>query len=125
MYKTVAEHKKRLIALSGDTHFSSAHNLVDNSGQLIGVEFGTTSVTSPSFWDNVKINKIELENKQLDFNDHMQFLHLRNRGYLLVEIDREKTEGKWHLIDDVKTKNYKTWVEKTLSLVGNGKDGLI
>ena len=125
LYKTVAEHKKRLIALYGDTHFSSAHNLVDKSGQLIGVEFGTTSVTSPSFWDNVKINKIELENKQLDFNDHMQFLHLRNRGYLLVEIDREKTEGKWHLIDDVKTKNYKTWVEKTLSLVGNGKDGLI
>jgi alkaline phosphatase D len=125
LYKTVAEHKKKLITLSGDTHFSSAHNLVDKSGQLIGVEFGTTSVTSPSFWDNVKINKIELENKQLDFNDHMQFLHLRNRGYLLVEIDREKTQGKWHLIDDVKTENYKTWVEKTLILERNGKDGLI
>jgi len=125
LYKTVAEHKKKLIALSGDTHFSSAHNLVDKSGQLIGVEFGTTSVTSPSFWDNVKINKIELEKKQLDFNDHMQFLHLRNRGYLLVEIDREKTLGKWHLIDDVKTKNYTTWLEKTLILERNRKDGLV
>ena len=125
LYKTIAEHKKKLIALSGDTHFSTAHNLVDKSSQLIGVEFGTTSVTSPSFWDNVKINKIELEKEQLDFNVDMQFLHLRNRGYLLVEIDREKTAGKWHLIDDVKTKNYKTWLEKTLILERNCKDGLV
>ena len=125
LYKTVAEHKKKLITLSGDTHFSSAHNLVDESGQLIGAEFGTTSVTSPSFWDNVKINKIELERKQLDFNQGIQFLHLRNRGYLLVEIDQEKTVGKWHLIDDVKTENYKTWLEKTLILEASKKNGLI
>ena len=125
LYKTIAEHKKNLITLSGDTHFSSAHNLVDESGQLIGAEFGTTSVTSPSFWDNVKINKIELEKRQLDFNEGMQFLHLRNRGYLVVEIDQEKTAGKWHLIDDVKTENYKTWLEKTLTLERNKKDGLI
>jgi len=125
LYKTIAEHKKKLITLSGDTHFSSAHNLVDESGLLIGAEFGTTSVTSPSFWNNVKINKIELERKQLDFNQDMQFLHLRNRGYLVVEIDQEKTVGKWHLIDDVKTENYKTWLEKTLILAANKKDGLI
>ena len=125
LYEVIAEHKKKLVALSGDTHFSTAHNLVDKSGQLIGAEFGTTSVTSPSFWDNVNINKIELEKKQLDFNDGMQFLHLRNRGYLVVEIDREKAAGKWHLIDDVKTKNYKTWLEKTLILEINKKGGLI
>jgi len=125
LYKVIAEHKKKLVALSGDTHFSTAHNLIDKSGQLIGAEFGTTSVTSPSFWDNVNINKIELEKKQLDFNDGMQFLHLRNRGYLVVEIDREKAAGKWHLIDDVKTKNYKTWLEKTLILEINKKGGLI
>ena len=125
LYKAITEHKKKLITLSGDTHFSSAHNLVNQSGQLIGAEFGTTSVTSPSFWDNVKIDKIELENKQLDFNENMQFLRLRNRGYLVVEIDQEKTVGKWHLIDDVKTENYKTWLEKTLILEANKKNGLI
>jgi len=70
-------------------------------------------------------NKIELEKRQLDFNAGMQFLHLRNRGYLVVEIDREKTAGKWHLIDDVKTENYKVWLEQTLVLEGSKKDGLI
>jgi hypothetical protein len=29
------------------------------------------------------------------------------------------------LIDDVKTENYKTWLEKTLILEANKKDGLI
>jgi len=125
LYDMIAEHKKKLITLSGDTHFSSAHNLVTASGRFIGAEFGTTSVTSPSFWDDVKINKIELEKRQLDFNEGMQFLHLRNRGYLVVEIDREKIAGKWHLIDDVKTENYKVWLEQTLVLEGNKKDGLI
>ena len=125
LYDMIAEHKNNLITLSGDTHFSSAHNLVTASGRFIGAEFGTTSVTSPSFWDDVKINKIELEKKQLDFNEGMQFLHLRNRGYLVVEIDHEKTAGKWHLIDDVKTENYKVWLEQTLVLEGSKKDGLI
>jgi alkaline phosphatase D len=125
LYDMIAEHKKKLITLSGDTHFSSAHNLVTASGKFIGAEFGTTSVTSPSFWDDVKINKIELEKRQLDFNEGMQFLHLRNRGYLVVEIDREKIAGKWHLIDDVKTENYKVWLEQTLVLEGSKKDGLI
>ena len=44
---------------------------------------------------------------------------------MIVEIDREKTAGKWYLIDDVKTENYKTWLEKTLILEGDKKDGLI
>ena len=73
----------------------------------------------------MKINKIELEKRQLDFNENMQFLHLRNRGYLVVEIDHEKAAGKWHLIDDVKTENYKVWLEQTLVLEGSKKDGLI
>jgi len=44
---------------------------------------------------------------------------------LVVEIDQEKTVGKWHLIDDVKTENYKTWLEKTLILEASKKNGLI
>ena len=44
---------------------------------------------------------------------------------MVVEIDHEKAVGKWHLIDDVKTENYKVWLEQTLVLEGNKKDGLI
>jgi len=43
----------------------------------------------------------------------------------VLEIDREKIAGKWHLIDDVKTENYKVWLEQTLVLEGSKKDGLI
>ena len=47
-----------------------------------------------------RLEKVILEKEQLDFNVDMQFLHLRNRGYLLVEIDREKTAGKWYEWND-------------------------
>jgi alkaline phosphatase D len=35
--------------LSGDSHASWANDLYDSKGQLVGAEFGTTAISSPSY----------------------------------------------------------------------------
>lgn len=49
LYAAAAEAGANLVTLTGDTHTAWANDLHDGEGELRGVEFGCTSVTSPGF----------------------------------------------------------------------------
>ncbi len=54
LYDVAGQAGARLVVLTGDTHTSWANTLFDSDGDLRGVEFGATSVTSPGLGSYVR-----------------------------------------------------------------------
>jgi alkaline phosphatase D len=62
----------------------------------LGVEFITPAVTSPGVLNPVEAARhAELHR---DANPHVKYAELHKRGYLLLDIDRERVQGEfWHV----------------------------
>jgi alkaline phosphatase D len=95
-----------VVVLTGDFHTSWANNLPlsnyipathENSA---GVEFVATSLSSPSI--NVNISPFSIK----AINPHIQWFDLEKRGFLLVDITPERTQGEWHFNNNVYIQNY-------------------
>jgi alkaline phosphatase D len=97
---------QNVVVLTGDFHTSWANNLplsnyVPASGEnSAGVEFVATSVNSPSI--NVNIGPLMIKS----INAHIQWFNLEKRGYLLVDITPERTQGEWYFNDNVYVQDY-------------------
>lgn len=95
-----------VVVLTGDFHTSWAnnlplHNYIPSTGQnSAAVEFVTTSLSSPS----ININLAPFSIKAL--NPHVQWFDLNKRGFLLVDINRERTQGEWYFNENVYVQNY-------------------
>jgi alkaline phosphatase D len=104
--------KGNLVVLSGDIHTSWAIELSDNPNDpdaydpstgagAIGVEFVTTSVTSPGIagLDNTLIPVFQ------GANPHIKFADLEQRGYLILDVTPERTQSAWFHVADVEDPN--------------------
>jgi alkaline phosphatase D len=95
-----------VVVLTGDFHTSWANNLplqnyIPATGEnSAGVEFVTTSLSSPS----ININIAPFSVKAI--NPHIQWFDLDKRGFLLVDIKPERTQGEWHFNNNVYVQNY-------------------
>jgi len=96
-----------LVVLTGDIHSSWANELTVNpwdpasydpaTGRgVLGVEFATPAVSSPGISD-----PIEAAHRAERFrgaSPHMKYVELHERGYVLLDIDRERVQGEfWHV----------------------------
>ena len=87
-----------LVVLTGDIHMSWAFDLVDAEDDTpLGAEFVTTSVTSPSLERELAERARELAFEQ----DYVKFADLWRRGYMLIDVDRERVQAEWYLYDAV------------------------
>lgn len=95
-----------VVVLTGDFHTSWANNLplsnyIPATGEnSAGVEFVTTSVSSPSITVNLTPFSIQ------SLNPHINWFDLNKRGFLLVDVNTERTQGEWHFNNNVYTPNY-------------------
>lgn len=97
---------QNVVVLTGDFHTSWANNLPlhnfipatnENSA---AVEFVTTSLSSPSL--NINIAPFTIK----ALNPHIEWFDLNKRGFLLVDITPERTQGEWHFNNNVYVQNY-------------------
>ncbi len=75
VYDLFKDSKARAIVLAGDSHAHWANNLLDGAGQRVGVEFGTTGITSPGFSDvlglDTPVNETFVkDNEGVVYTDH-------------------------------------------------------
>ncbi|RXJ73689.1 alkaline phosphatase [Veronia nyctiphanis] len=103
-------HNKQLISLAGDTHNAWAGQLQNHSGTNIGVEFATSSVSSPGMekylaMDIAAIKQFEMVMPQLVKD--LQFTDLSQRGYLALNATHEKVDAVWHFVSTVKSEDYR------------------
>jgi alkaline phosphatase D len=78
---------------------SDGYDPASGRGSL-AVEFVTTSVTSPGPQGDAKA-LAEREQVVMDTRPHIHYVNLREHGYLLLDIDAERTRGEFWFVDSI------------------------
>ncbi|MBC7437281.1 MAG: alkaline phosphatase D family protein [Bdellovibrionales bacterium] len=87
---------KNLISLAGDTHNAWASDLLDASGNRVGVEFATASVTSPGFeLTQPLILRGILQDAFLSFVPTLRYAETAKRGYLVLTLSPTEARSDW------------------------------
>ncbi len=112
LYASAKAANARLVTLTGDTHTAWANDLHDKEGELRGVEFGCTSVTSAGLGDILPIPQINalMEEK----NEEVRFFDAFGRGYTLLSLSEEAVDAEFIKVSDVYTPNYSLDTVKTM-----------
>jgi alkaline phosphatase D len=102
--------QKNLVSLAGDTHNAWAGRLTDASGDVQGVEFATTSVSSPGMEEYLDFATLEearsSETGLIEMVNDLDYCNLRERGYLLVTFSPDKAVAEWYFVNTIKQSNY-------------------
>jgi len=110
IFATAKAYSKNLVVLSGDSHNSWANDLKDMSGEKVGVEFATTSVSSPGMEEYLSL-KTTNEAAQLEgalnlLIDDLKYANLNNRGFIEVIFTPTEAKSIWHYVDTVDSPIY-------------------
>ncbi len=101
---------KNLVVLSGDTHNSWANELKDMGGANVGVEFATTSVTSPGMEEYLNLTTTEiamqLEGALTLLVDDLKYSNLSNRGFMEVVFTKTEAISNWHYVANYDSATY-------------------
>lgn len=114
----ILEHLRRyeidnMVVLTGDIHSSWVmdlprdpdnlldYNVLTGAGSL-GVEFVTTSVTSSGLEDVPGLSQVpELAMAIRAVNPHMQYIEGTRRGYLVMDVNHERTTGEYWYVSTI------------------------
>ncbi|MEO1054554.1 MAG: alkaline phosphatase D family protein [Bacteroidota bacterium] len=109
---------KKLISLAGDTHNAWYSRLSDASGNKVGAEFATASVSSPGFesvfgTDPIVIRGFEIANNTLI--DDLIHSDASRRGFLLVSFTSGNADASWQYVNTLATVDNSTVVGNVAS----------
>lgn len=97
----------RLVVLSGDIHNAWNAQLTTADGSNVGVEFTTSSVSSPGFEDALGAATARtLAPLAVSLMEDVKYANLSYRGYYEISFTAEKVEASYHFIDTVKSTDY-------------------
>jgi alkaline phosphatase D len=109
LYQAAKAAGARLVVCTGDTHAAWANTLKDAGGAVRGVEFGATSVTSPSVADALSDYGLDgalLNQLIVDKNDEVHWHDETKRGYTLITLTPEEAVADFMTVDTVESKNF-------------------
>ena len=109
LYGTLQYLNKKVVVLAGDTHNAWASDLHDLTGQFVGVELATSSVSSPGMEKYLSIPMQQLQEFEFAFTtliDELSYCNLNQRGYLKVRFTAEQVQADWIFVDSIKHKEY-------------------
>jgi alkaline phosphatase D len=92
---------QNFVVLTGDIHTAWANDIPLNNynsstgANSAGVEFVVTSVTSPGFPVGFGTSLIQ------SFNPHMKWIDLTQHGYMILDINQNRTQSEWYFLDDI------------------------
>jgi alkaline phosphatase D len=104
-----------LVSLAGDTHNAWASDLTDANGAPVGVEFATSSVSSPGFERALPLlSATILEDAFLKMVRDLRYAETSKRGYLVLTLSRQEARADWVQVSSVFTREYSATVAKSL-----------
>jgi alkaline phosphatase D len=95
---------QNFVVLTGDIHTSWANDLPANNYNAgtgagsAGVEFVATSVTSQG--SPLPVSQSIIQN----INPHMKFIDLSQHGYVLLDVNKNRTQGEYWFMNDINTR---------------------
>jgi len=105
VFEGVLAARSNLVVLAGDTH-NAWHFDLTHKGEKVGVEFATSSVSSPGFEGVVSaIPPALLANALVNANDDLQWADTSQRGYMMVELTPETATSEWRFLKGIKERS--------------------
>jgi len=101
------EADKNLVVLAGDTHNAWASDLLDAQGRQIGVEFATSSVTSPgleAYFPNENPAVVAAGLTQII--GPLQYANTKDRGYMVITATPQECRADWHYVSTITSRSY-------------------
>ena len=118
LYADLGRYATNPVILSGDLHTSLAAELIPRNGdQPVAVEFMAGAVSSPAMIDVMPEREPNaLRDGVLEQNPWFKYLDGSHCGWLMITLTQDSCTGEWYLIDNVQSRYYKSWHDKTLSV---------
>ena len=91
LYQSIRRAGAHPIVLAGDSHAFWANQLADADGTAIGVEFGTSAISSPSIGDTLP--QVPLGALLEKASPEVLFCDQRAKGYILLTLTPERATG--------------------------------
>ena len=107
LLSTAAQLKKRLVVLAGDTHNAWHSNLTLMSGQKVGEEFATSSVSSPGLEAYLALPPAQVKSIFEGVVNDLKWMDSARRGYLKLTVSPAQVQGEWLFIDTISSRTYK------------------
>ncbi|MCH9814698.1 MAG: alkaline phosphatase D family protein [Epsilonproteobacteria bacterium] len=101
---------KNLVVLAGDTHNAWASDLKDVNGDVVGVEFATSSVTSPGLEQYLGLpdqaSAMGFEGALQILVDDLHYVNSYDRGFMTVTFTPTQAISEWHFVDNYQSSTY-------------------
>ncbi|MES2609506.1 MAG: alkaline phosphatase D family protein [Pseudomonadota bacterium] len=115
---TARSLNKNLVVLSGDTHNAWANELADMGGNAAGVEFATSSVTSPGFEEYLpKESPAVLAGALQQLIQPLKYCDTSRRGYMLLTATPTECRADWVYVNTITSRSYTASTGKSLKVV--------
>ena len=109
---------KNLVVLSGDTHNAWANELADMGGNAVGVEFATSSVSSPGFEEYLpQENPAMLAGAFQQLIKTLKYCDTARRGYMLLTATATECRADWVYVNTITSRNYTASTDKSLKVL--------
>ncbi|WP_351088914.1 alkaline phosphatase D family protein [Shewanella sp. S1-49-MNA-CIBAN-0167] len=98
-----------LVVIAGDTHNAWASDLTDSGGEIVGIEFATSSVSSPGLEYYLGLSDAEMpatEAAIVDLIADLNYANLKDRGYLLLTFTQDEVRSDWQYVDTILNKTF-------------------
>ncbi|WP_298335555.1 alkaline phosphatase D family protein [uncultured Erythrobacter sp.] len=105
VFEGALEAGSNLVVLAGDTHNAWQFDLTHN-GEKVGVEFATSSVSSPGFEGYLSgLPPKLLADALVNANEELTWADTSQRGYMVVDLTPEAATSEWRFLKGIKTRS--------------------
>ncbi|MDB5944884.1 MAG: Alkaline phosphatase, partial [Ramlibacter sp.] len=106
---------RNLVVLSGDSHNAFASDLRDASGQAVGVEYATPSVTSTGLEIKYRdIGRQFLADALVRIMPDLKYAETSRRGYMLLTLTPQSARGDWIFVSSVLENSFSASLGRSL-----------
>lgn len=120
IYATLKKLNKKVVVLSGDTHNAWSSDLHTQSGDKVGVELATSSVSSPGMEKYLNIPLAQLQQFEIAFTtliDELNYTNLNQRGYLKVSFTEQRMLSEWIFVNTIKDQQFQVDTSRNYILI--------
>lgn len=111
------------IVLTGDTHTAWANEIEDGQGR-VAVEFGATSITSPSDADYFAPFGIDFAGSIRARNPHVKWTDPLHRGFLVLTVTPEQATAEFFTVSSILAKQYEVARAAAFTVAADASSGI-
>ncbi|EHE7893940.1 alkaline phosphatase D family protein [Vibrio parahaemolyticus] len=125
VYQLAKASSGNFVCLAGDTHNAWASELKDVSNNPIGVEFATSSVSSPGLEKYLALDPVAIA--QMEYTlphlvSELQWADIKQRGFMRVTFTADAAQSTWYLVSTIKDKKYQVRTKSASTTNGTTLD---